>query len=142
MHLENSYSSLINLDLVILDPYYFGSGNSFHESMYYGTSTVTKPTNYSKSRVVENELFIDSNGLLENKANLTGSRMKKQVGKISNSRRDLLKKASAMATIAVAGTVVGNAQALLDQNHPAAHLVEFSHRARGQYTLENEKTLV
>lgn len=41
---------------------------------------------------------------------IQGSRMKK-VGKISNSRRDLLKKATAMATIAVAGTVVGNAQA-------------------------------
>ena len=37
---------------VLLDPFYFGSGNSFHESMYYGTPTVTKPTNYMKSRLV------------------------------------------------------------------------------------------
>jgi len=37
---------------VLLDPFYFGSGNSFYESMYYGTPTVTKPTNYTKSRLV------------------------------------------------------------------------------------------
>ena len=37
---------------VLLDPFYFGSGNSFYESMYYGTPTVTKPTNYMKSRLV------------------------------------------------------------------------------------------
>jgi len=37
---------------VLLDPFYFGSGNSFYESMYYGTPTITKPTNYTKSRLV------------------------------------------------------------------------------------------
>ncbi len=37
---------------VILDPLYFGAGNSFHESMYYGTPTVTKPTNFLKGRIV------------------------------------------------------------------------------------------
>jgi len=37
---------------VLLDPFYFGAGNSFHESMYYGTPTVTKPTKYTKSRLV------------------------------------------------------------------------------------------
>ncbi len=37
---------------VLLDPFYFGSGNSFYESMYYGTPTVTKPTDYMKSRLV------------------------------------------------------------------------------------------
>ena len=37
---------------VLLDPFYFGAGNSFYESMYYGTPTVTKPTNYTKSRLV------------------------------------------------------------------------------------------
>jgi len=37
---------------VLLDPFYFGSGNSFYESMYYGTPTITKPTNYMKSRLV------------------------------------------------------------------------------------------
>ena len=37
---------------VLLDPFYFGAGNSFYESMYYGTPTVTKPTKYTKSRLV------------------------------------------------------------------------------------------
>ena len=37
---------------VLLDPLYFGAGNSFYESMFYGTPTVTKPTNYTKSRLV------------------------------------------------------------------------------------------
>ena len=37
---------------VLLDPLYFGSGNSFHESMFYGTPTVTLPTNNLKSRIV------------------------------------------------------------------------------------------
>ena len=30
---------------VLLDPLYFSAGNSFYESMFYGTPTVTKPTN-------------------------------------------------------------------------------------------------
>ena len=47
----NDYINHCGSASVILDPYYFGSGNSFHESMYYGTPTVTKPTNYSKSRI-------------------------------------------------------------------------------------------
>jgi len=38
---------------VLLDPIYFGAGNSFHESMYYGTPTVTLPSNYLKSRIVK-----------------------------------------------------------------------------------------
>ena len=37
---------------VLLDPFIFGAGNSFHESMYYGTPTVTMPTKYLKSRIV------------------------------------------------------------------------------------------
>ena len=37
---------------VILDPFWFGAGNSFHESMFYGTPTVTMPTEYLKSRIV------------------------------------------------------------------------------------------
>ena len=37
---------------VLLDPYWFGAGNSFHESMYYGTPTVSMPTEYLKSRIV------------------------------------------------------------------------------------------
>ena len=50
MQLED-FLSLIKISDVLLDPFYFGSGNSFHESMYYGTPTVTKPTNYMKSRL-------------------------------------------------------------------------------------------
>jgi len=37
---------------VLLDPFWFGAGNTFHESMYYGTPTVTKPTSYLKGRIV------------------------------------------------------------------------------------------
>ena len=37
---------------VLLDPFYFGAGNSFHESMVYGTPTVTMPTKLIKSRIV------------------------------------------------------------------------------------------
>ncbi len=37
---------------VLLDPFWFGAGNSFHESMLYGTATVTMPTKYIKSRIV------------------------------------------------------------------------------------------
>ena len=37
---------------VLLDTLYFGAGNSFHESMYYGTPTVTLPTQNLKSRIV------------------------------------------------------------------------------------------
>tara|TARA_Y100000591_G_scaffold291418_1_gene277932 strand:- start:320 stop:871 length:552 start_codon:yes stop_codon:yes gene_type:complete len=38
---------------VLLDPLYFGAGNSFHESMFYGTATVTMPTNFLRSKIVE-----------------------------------------------------------------------------------------
>jgi predicted O-linked N-acetylglucosamine transferase (SPINDLY family) len=37
---------------VLLDTLYFGAGNSFHESMYYGTPTVTLPTQNLKSKIV------------------------------------------------------------------------------------------
>ena len=37
---------------VLLDPLYFGAGNSFYESMFYGTPTITMPTNHTKSRLV------------------------------------------------------------------------------------------
>ena len=37
---------------MLLDPLYFGSGNSFYESMFYGTPTITMPTNSLKSSVV------------------------------------------------------------------------------------------
>ena len=38
---------------VLLDPFYFGSGNSFHESMVYGTPTVTMPTKYLRTKIVQ-----------------------------------------------------------------------------------------
>jgi len=38
---------------VLLDPLYFGAGNSFHESMVYGTPTVTMPTKFLKTKIVE-----------------------------------------------------------------------------------------
>jgi len=47
---------------VLLDPLYFSAGNSFYESMFYGTPTVTKPTEYTKSRLVlgaYNQMNID-----------------------------------------------------------------------------------
>ena len=37
---------------VLLDPIYYGAGNSFYESVYYGTPSVTMPTQYTKSRLV------------------------------------------------------------------------------------------
>ena len=37
---------------VILSPFCVGSGNTFIDSMYYGTPTISKPSNYSKSLVV------------------------------------------------------------------------------------------
>lgn len=37
---------------VLLDTLYFGAGNSFHESMFYGTPTITMPTENLKSRIV------------------------------------------------------------------------------------------
>lgn len=47
---------------VLLDPLYFGAGNSFYESLYYGTPTITKPTSFTKSRLVlgaYNQMNID-----------------------------------------------------------------------------------
>ena len=37
----------------MLDPLHFGAGNSFHQSMYYGTPTVTLTSNYLKAKVVK-----------------------------------------------------------------------------------------
>ena len=37
---------------VLLDPLYYGAGNSFYESVFYGTPTITMPTKYTKSRLV------------------------------------------------------------------------------------------
>ena len=48
----NQFINHLGSSSVLLDPIYFGSGNSFHESMFYGTQTVTYPTKYIKSRIV------------------------------------------------------------------------------------------
>ena len=48
----NQFINHLGTSSVLLDPIYFGSGNSFHESMFYGTQTVTFPTKYIKSRIV------------------------------------------------------------------------------------------
>ena len=48
----NQFINHLGTSSVLLDPIYFGSGNSFHESMFYGTQTVTLPTKYIKSRIV------------------------------------------------------------------------------------------
>ena len=37
---------------VLLDPIYYGAGNSFFESMLFGTPSVTLPTDHIKSRLV------------------------------------------------------------------------------------------
>ena len=46
------YINLCGSSSVLLDTIYFGAGNSFHESMFYGTPTVTMPTENLKSRIV------------------------------------------------------------------------------------------
>ena len=48
----NQFIDHLGTSSVLLDPIYFGAGNSFHESMFYGTQTVTCPTKYIKSRIV------------------------------------------------------------------------------------------
>ena len=48
----NQFIDHLGTSSVLLDPIYFGSVNSFHESMFYGTQTVTCPTKYIKSRIV------------------------------------------------------------------------------------------
>ena len=48
----DDYVNLCGSSSVLLDTLYFGAGNSFHESMFYGTPTVTMPTANMKSRIV------------------------------------------------------------------------------------------
>ena len=48
----NDYINYCGKASVLLDPLYFGAGNSFHESMYNGTPTITMPTDNIKSRIV------------------------------------------------------------------------------------------
>ena len=46
------YINLCGESSVLLDPIYYGAGNSFYESVYYGTPSVTMPTQYTKTRLV------------------------------------------------------------------------------------------
>ena len=48
----DEYINTCGKSSVLLDTLYFGAGNSFHESMFYGTPTVSMPTNAFKSRIV------------------------------------------------------------------------------------------
>ena len=48
----NDYINQCGQSSVLLDTLYFGAGNSFHESMFYGTPTVTLPSEDLKSRIV------------------------------------------------------------------------------------------
>ena len=48
----DDYINLCGSSSVLLDTLYFGAGNSFHESMLYGTPTVTLPLDNLKSRIV------------------------------------------------------------------------------------------
>ena len=50
MQLEE-FLSLIKISDVLLDPFYFGAGLSFAESMVIGTPTVTMPSKFMRSRV-------------------------------------------------------------------------------------------
>jgi len=50
---HQKYTNLCGQASVLLDPLHFGAGNSFHQSMYYGTPTVTLTSNYLKAKVVK-----------------------------------------------------------------------------------------
>ena len=49
---NDDYINLCGKSSVLLDTLYFGAGNSFHESMVYGTPTITMPGDSLKSRIV------------------------------------------------------------------------------------------
>ena len=66
----NKFINHLGTSSVLLDPIYFGSGNSFHESMFYGTQTVTYPTKYIKSRIVTAayiQMEVENPPIVENK---------------------------------------------------------------------------
>ena len=50
---RDDYINHLGTSSVLLDPLYFGAGNSFHESMVYGTPTVTMPTKYLRTKIVQ-----------------------------------------------------------------------------------------
>lgn len=66
----NEYINHCGRSSVLLDPFYFGAGNSFHESMVYGTKTISMPTKFLKSRIVlgaYKQMQIVSPPIVENK---------------------------------------------------------------------------
>jgi len=67
---RDNYINHLGTSSVLLDPLYFGAGNSFHESMVYGTPTVTMPTKFIKSRIVSAayiQMEIDNPPVVKNK---------------------------------------------------------------------------
>ena len=67
---RDGYINHLGSSSVLLDPLYFGAGNSFHESMVYGTPTVTMPTKFIKSRIVTAsyiQMEIDNPPIVKNK---------------------------------------------------------------------------
>jgi predicted O-linked N-acetylglucosamine transferase (SPINDLY family) len=49
---QDTYLSLLDTVDFLLDPFYFGSGNTFYESMAVGTPLVTLPGDYMRSKIV------------------------------------------------------------------------------------------
>ena len=49
---QEDYLCLLDTVDVLLDPIYFGSGNTFYESMAVGTPIVTMPGDYMRGRIV------------------------------------------------------------------------------------------
>ena len=67
---RDNYINHLGTSSVLLDPLYSGAGNSFHESMVYGTPTVTLPTKFIKSRIVSAayiQMEIESPPIVKNK---------------------------------------------------------------------------
>jgi protein O-GlcNAc transferase len=48
----NRYLELLDAMDILLDPFYFGSGNTFYESMAVGTPLITMPGKYMRGRIV------------------------------------------------------------------------------------------
>ena len=67
---NESFINHLGSSSVLLDPIYFGSGNSFYESMVYGTPTITMPNKFIKSRLVYgayNQMKIKNPPIVNNK---------------------------------------------------------------------------
>ena len=49
---NNDFLNLMNICDVLLDPIYFGSGNTFYESAYLGVPQISCPHDFMRSRIV------------------------------------------------------------------------------------------